>query len=100
MGTAMAKTAARRDRIEARVSAEQKALLQRAADLSGCTLTEFVVKSAQAAAEETIRTYEVIRLTQEESIQFVEALLHPPTPNENLRRAWQRYEERFGTLTR
>ena len=37
-------------RLEVRVSAAQKSLLQHAAALSGRTLTEFVVTSAQDAA--------------------------------------------------
>ncbi len=35
------------ERLEARLTPEQKALLQRAADLSGRTLTEFVIIRAQ-----------------------------------------------------
>ena len=40
----------RRARLEARVSAEQKALFERAAALQGLSLTDFLVQSAQAAA--------------------------------------------------
>ena len=42
---------ARDARLEARVSAAQKNLLQQAAALSGRTLSEFVVASAQALAK-------------------------------------------------
>ena len=45
-----AAAAARGERLEARISAEQKGLLQRAADLQGRTLTDFVVQSAHDAA--------------------------------------------------
>jgi uncharacterized protein (DUF1778 family) len=45
----------RGERLEARVSAEQKALMERAAALEGRSLTDFVVGSAQAAAAATIR---------------------------------------------
>lgn len=50
-------TEPRRERLEARISPEQKALLERAAALEGRSLTDFVVASAQAAAHETIRRY-------------------------------------------
>ena len=41
-------------RLEARVSPETKALLQKAADLEGRTLTDFVAASSQAEAKRVI----------------------------------------------
>ncbi|MDE3076279.1 MAG: DUF1778 domain-containing protein [Chloroflexota bacterium] len=79
------------ERLEARLTPEQKALLQRAADLSGRTLTEFVISSAQSAAEETIRTHQIIELTVRESEQLANALLNPVPPNERLRAAAARH---------
>ncbi len=38
-------------RLEARITPETKALLQKAADLEGRTLTDFVISSVQAEAE-------------------------------------------------
>jgi uncharacterized protein (DUF1778 family) len=87
------KGSARRERLEARVSAEQKALLQRAADLQGRTLSDFIIGSAQRAAEEIIREHTVITLTAQDSRAFVEALLNPPAPNERLRAAAARYKQ-------
>lgn len=81
----------RRERLEARVSPEQKALLQRAAALEGRTVTDFLVSSAQAAALETIRQHEQIVLSARDSAIFVEALLNPPAPNERLRAAARRH---------
>ena len=37
----------KRERVEARVSAEQKALIERAARLRGCNLSKYLVRSAQ-----------------------------------------------------
>lgn len=88
---------ARQQRLEARVTREQKALLQRAADLEGRTLTDFVVSSAQDAALRTIRERETVRLNAEESRAFAEALLHPPRPNAALRAAAKRYRDLFET---
>ena len=39
---------------DARLNAEQKLLIQRAADLEGCSMTDFVLHSAEIAAERTI----------------------------------------------
>ncbi len=77
----------RRERIEARVSPEQKAFLQRAVALEGRTVTDFLVGSAQTAALETIRRHEQIILSARDSARFVEALLNPPAPNERFREA-------------
>ncbi len=82
---------ARAERLEARVTAEQKALFERAADLSGRSLTDFVVTAVQEAANAEIERQKVTRLSREESIAFVEAILNPPEPNEALRRAHERY---------
>jgi uncharacterized protein (DUF1778 family) len=87
------RTAARRERLEARLSSEQKALLERAAALEGRSLTDFVVASAQSAALETIQRYEVITLTARDSLAFAEALMRPPAPNERLRAAARRHRQ-------
>lgn len=86
-------TPRQRERLEARLSPEQKMLLERAAALEGRSLTDFVVDSAQAAALETIQRYEVIALTARDSRMFAEALMHPPAPNERLRSAARRHRE-------
>ncbi|HYW47569.1 MAG TPA: DUF1778 domain-containing protein [Bryobacteraceae bacterium] len=55
-----AQIAAKTARLEARLTDEQKALFQHAADLTGRSLTEFVVSSAQEAAARTVREHEVL----------------------------------------
>lgn len=89
-------TRRRSERVEARVTAEQKKLLERAAALEGRSLTDFVVSSAQAAAAITISRHELLRLTPDDQDVFVEALLNPPAPNETLRRAAARYRTALG----
>lgn len=79
-------------RLEARIRPEQKALLERAAMLQGQSLSDFVIGSAQRAAEQVIRDHEVIRLSVEDSRAVVEALLNPPEPNEQLRKAAEEYQ--------
>lgn len=78
------------------MSAAQKSLLQHAAALSGRTLSEFVVTSAQDAARRVIAEHESIRLSREEQQTFVQALLQPPEPNERLKRAAKTYLRRGG----
>jgi uncharacterized protein (DUF1778 family) len=86
----------RAERLEARVSREQKALFQRAAEMQGRTLTDFIVASAQAAALRTIEELQIIRLNAEESRAFADALLNPREPNKKLRDAARRYSEIIG----
>ncbi len=92
----MAQAQTKTERLEARITPEQKALFQRAADLSGRSLTDFIVGSLQAAAEETIRSHQIIRLTAEDSAAFVDALLNPPPPNEHLQDAFKRHRDLLG----
>jgi uncharacterized protein (DUF1778 family) len=85
--------APKQERLEARVSHELKALLQRAADLEGRSLTDFLVSSGVKAAQETIHRNEQLRLTARDSAAFVEGLLNPVAPNEMLLAAAQHYRE-------
>jgi uncharacterized protein (DUF1778 family) len=84
-------TTPKRERLEARVTAEQKALFQHAADLEGRSLTDFIVGSLQASAEEAIARHERIVLSPEASRAFVDALLKPPAPAPALEQAARRY---------
>ena len=86
----------RNARLEARVSGDQKDLFQRAATLSGRTLSEFVVDSAQEAATKVIQESEIIRLSREEQIAFVSVLLSPPEPGARLRQAVAAYRQKTG----
>jgi uncharacterized protein (DUF1778 family) len=82
----------RTERLGARVPADVKATLQRAADLTGRSLSDFVIASAQAAAEETIRQHAIMELTARDSRLLAEALLNPPEPNARLRTAFEDYD--------
>jgi uncharacterized protein (DUF1778 family) len=83
-------------RLEARLTDEQKALFQRAADLTGRSLTEFVVVSAQEVAARTVREHAVLTLSGHDRQVFVEALLRPARPNKRLRQAARRYKSITG----
>lgn len=84
------------ERLEARVTPEQKKMIARAAALRGSSVTEFVVESAQQAAADAIKDFELLALHDEARDVFVNALLHPPAPNEAARKAAQRYKEQMG----
>lgn len=84
------------ERLEARVSKAQKKLFQDAAELQGRSLTDFLVASAQEAAEKTLRARDVLTLSERDRKDFVAALLEPAAPGKVLQRAAKRYRERLG----
>ena len=84
------------DRLEARLTPAQKDLIARAAQIKGATLTEFVVRSAQEAASQTIREHEVLVLRDEARDVFVKALLESPAPSKAARNAAAKYLARIG----
>jgi uncharacterized protein (DUF1778 family) len=83
-------TTANTARLEARISTELHAMLRRAAELQGRTMTDFVVSAVQDAAQRTIDQAEVVRLSLADQKCFAEALLSPPEPTPALKRAFAR----------
>ena len=81
----------KRERLEARVTPEIKDLMERAAKLRGCTLTDFIVDSVQAAAEETIRQHQILQLSARDTEAFFAAVANPPAFDEKLRDAARRH---------
>ncbi|GAA6624147.1 DUF1778 domain-containing protein [Scytonema sp. NUACC26] len=79
--------------LEASVAPEIKALWQKAADLEGVTLTDFVIASVQAAAHKIIDRHQTLKLSIEDSEALVEALLNPPQPSDALVTAALRYKQ-------
>jgi uncharacterized protein (DUF1778 family) len=90
-----ASAVAKQERLEARVTREQKLLIERAAELEGRSITDFVVASAASAAKQVIQDHEVLKLTAKDREVFVQALLKPATPTDKLRQAARRYKEAF-----
>jgi len=93
----MEKEIATSARLEARLPADVHALLKRAAEMQGRTLTDFVVTAAREAACRTIEETEIIRLSVESQRQIAAAILNPPEPAPALRRAFERRHNLFGT---
>ena len=83
-------------RFDARLNEHQKTLLQRAADLEGRTVTDFVLHSAQAAAERTIQERALLILSARETEAFVKAILSPSKPGRVLRSSARHYKDTMG----
>ena len=65
----------RAERLETRVTAEQKTLIERAAALQGRSVTDFVLTSVQDAARRAIEEHSQLALSVRDSEAFVDALL-------------------------
>jgi uncharacterized protein (DUF1778 family) len=85
----MASDRSRTARIEARIAPEVLAIVKRAAEIQGRSVSEFVVSAAQDAATRTIAETDITRLSIAGQRAFAEALLHPPTPSSGLRKAFE-----------
>jgi uncharacterized protein (DUF1778 family) len=81
----------KRHRLEARITDEQRHLFQRAADLQGRSLSDFVIATVHEKAVQTIESMEIIRLNAAESLRMAEAIFNPREPNAQLRKAAKRY---------
>lgn len=84
-------------RLEARLPTHVHAMLKRAAEIQGRTLTDFVVAVSSEAARQTIENAEIIRLSSEDQRIFADSILNPPEPTPALRRAFEKHRELFGT---
>jgi uncharacterized protein (DUF1778 family) len=68
-------------RVEARIAPDVPAVVRRAAELKGCSLSEFLV----AAIGES----QIIRLSVDDQQRFADLLLNPPPPAPAMDRAFK-----------
>jgi uncharacterized protein (DUF1778 family) len=85
---------AKTERLEARVPIFLKRIIQRAADLQGRSITDFVIASLDKSAREIVREHEVMKLNAEDSMIFANALIDPPKANAALRRAFAAHSDK------
>lgn len=67
----------RSERLEARITLAQKALIEHAAALQGRSVTDFVLASVQEAASRAIDDHQRLTLSVRDGRAFVEALVKP-----------------------
>ena len=83
------------ERLVARISPSEKALIEKAAEIEGRKVAPFAVTHLVNRARKIIQEAETIRLNEAESRRFVEALLAPPRkPTPAFKRAFEAYRER------
>ena len=76
------------DRIDVRISKEQKEFVKYASEIRGFkNLSEFIIFCVNKEANEIILENNLILKSLADKRVFVNALLHPAEPNEKLKRA-------------
>lgn len=68
------------------------AVVKRAAELQGRSVSDFIVAAAQEAANKTIEETQIIRLSLEDQRAFADAIMNPAPPNAALLRAADAYK--------
>lgn len=94
----MAQPQTRSERIEARTTPDTLAIVRRAAEIQGRSVSEFVVSAAEQAARRAIEDEQIIRLSAAEQVRFVEALLNPSPPAPAMLRAFEDHRRLIGEL--
>jgi uncharacterized protein (DUF1778 family) len=86
-------TVNRNERLDARLTREEKEMIETAASLRGTSASDFVRMALKEAALNTIREHEVLSLNENARRVFVESLLNPPKPNERAIAAARRLKQ-------
>lgn len=89
----MPSEATRTTRIEARIAPDALAVVKRAAELQGRSVSDFVVAAAQEAANRAIEDAQIIRLSLEDQRAIAAAILNPPPLTPAMERAIARHRE-------
>ena len=83
-----------KDRIDVRISKEQKEFVKYASELRGFkSLSEFVVYCINTEANNIVKENNLIVKTLEDKKIFLKTLLNPPSPNERLKKAQLNYKK-------
>ncbi|MGK7882276.1 MAG: DUF1778 domain-containing protein [Crocosphaera sp.] len=91
----MAKTSPNDSRVTARVPISVKETLQKAADLTGATLNQFMVAAAVKEAQEVINQEQIIHLSDVDADKIFSLIENPPIPNDHLKDAIARHRAFF-----
>ena len=77
----------KRNTLNIRIKPQVRGLIDRAAELTGKTRTDFVLDAARQAAENALLDRTVFTVSAKAYAEFLARLDAPPQPNERLRRA-------------
>ncbi|TDN55390.1 uncharacterized protein (DUF1778 family) [Buttiauxella sp. JUb87] len=85
-------SALKKQRIDLRLTDDDKSMIEEAAAMSNQTITQFMVASASERAAEIIEQHRRLLLNKESWNLVMDAISNPPAPNERLNRAVKRLQ--------
>jgi len=86
--------ALKKQRIDLRLSDDDKSLIEEAAAMSNLTITQFMVATASERAAQVIEQHRRLVLSEDSWNRVMDAIDNPPEPNERLKRAARRLKDR------
>lgn len=79
-----------------RLDAEAKEVITQAAHISGKSLSDFAISFLVRSAQEVLEKHQTVMFSNRDFDAFLEAIEADEEPNDALRRAAERYQQRFG----
>jgi uncharacterized protein (DUF1778 family) len=83
------------DMLNMRVEPTQKRLLEKAAEISGQSVTSFVLEHAVQAAHRELDEIQKYSLSIKDAQAFMAALENPPVANASLKKAFSDYGKKY-----
>ena len=77
--------ALKNERIDFRVSLDQKSLLEKAAEIKNVSLSSYIISSSLRQAQIDLAENETLVLSNRDRDSIMEALENPPEPNDALK---------------
>ncbi|MGL4618924.1 DUF1778 domain-containing protein [Chroococcidiopsis sp.] len=90
------KTRIKDNRIDLRVTQEQKELLERAATLKGVSVSAYTLLHVLPAAKQDVDSHERLVLSDRDRDLFMSVMENPPALKGKLKSAIARYREKYG----
>ena len=88
----------KKERIDLRIPAAIKSQIEKAAELQGRSVSDFVVAAALTQASNVIEQQMVLKLCLEDSLLLAETFINEPEPNKKAIEAAKRYRDRMGQV--
>ena len=86
-------SALKKQRIDLRLTEDDKSLIEEAAAMTNQSISQFMVSTASERAAEVIEQHRRLILNEASWNQVMDAISNPPTPNERLKRAAGRLQD-------
>lgn len=83
-------SALKKQRIDLRLTDDDKSIIEEAAAMSNQSITQFMVSSASERAVKVIEQHRRLVLNEESWNLVMDAISYPPAPNDKLKRAADR----------